>query len=245
MRSPTFLSSILPRLGWIHPRRRLVKMSMHLAIQELFDPNFLDVLLPPRPAPATNNAAAPVPKNLFMDALKSVAHHKLTQNAAPAFSSTLSSTLDAFQSLSSQMAAERIDSVLAEAWEEDPALTLKIIWNTRSIHDGKGDKELFYRCVQTRVRYQFCLTHHPCTHLGLSAGFMSITLARRLPTSPNSLLLSARSSLSALSCHTAIGRTFSTSSLSLPSSNLASILLRSCTSPGVVTAAIAQSVPVR
>jgi hypothetical protein len=115
-------------------------------IRELFDPNFLDVLLPPRPAPVPN-AGTLAPKNAFMDALNSVAHHKLTQNAAPAFSSTLSRTLDAFQSLSSYMAAERIDFVLARAWEEDPALTLKIIWNTRSIHDGKGDKELFYRCV--------------------------------------------------------------------------------------------------
>jgi hypothetical protein len=157
MHSPVLLPSILPRLGWIHPCKRLVKMSMPLAastsqvvtlpyIRELFDPNFLDVLLPPRPAPVPN-VGTPAPKHAFMDALKSVAHHKLTQNAAPAFSSTLSSTLDAFQSLSSQMAAERIDSVLAKAWEEDSALTLKIIWNTLSIHDGKGDKELFYRYV--------------------------------------------------------------------------------------------------
>ena len=115
-------------------------------IRELFDPNFLDALLPPRPAPVPN-VGTPAPKNAFMDVLKSVAHHKLTQNAATAFSSTLSSTLDAFQSLSAQMAAERIESVLAKAWEEDPALTLKIIWNTRSVHDGKGDKELFYRYV--------------------------------------------------------------------------------------------------
>jgi hypothetical protein len=35
--------------------------------------------------------------------------------------------------------------LLAKAWEEDPSLTLRIIWNTRSIHNGKGDKELFYR----------------------------------------------------------------------------------------------------
>ena len=118
-------------------------------LPELFYPNFLDVLLPPRPVLSTghNNVGAPVPtgKNAFMDALKSVAHHKITENGAPAFSSTLSSTLDAFQSLSVHMDARTIDSVLARAWAEDPALTLKIIWNTRSIHDGKGDKELFYK----------------------------------------------------------------------------------------------------
>ena len=117
-------------------------------IPELFYPNFLDVLLPPRPALSTDaDDGAPVPKNTFMDALKSVVHHKLTKNGAPAFSSTLSGTLDAFQSLSVDMNTRTFDGVLARAWAEDPVLTLKIIWNTRSIHDGKGDKELFYRYV--------------------------------------------------------------------------------------------------
>ena len=126
-------------------------------IRELFDPNFLDVLLPHRPAPVTN-VGTPAPKNAFMDALKSVSHHKLTQNGAPAFSSTLSNTLDAFQGLSADMTAARIDALLTKSWAEDPALTLRIIWNTRSIHDGKGDKELFYRYVRPgRARYRvFC-----------------------------------------------------------------------------------------
>jgi hypothetical protein len=123
-------------------------------IPELFHSNFLDVLLPPRLALSSdaNVADAPVvPKSAFMDALKSVAHHKVTENGAPAFSSTLSNTLDAFQSLSVHMDNLTIDGVLARAWADDPALTLKIIWNTRSIHDGKGDKELFYRYVPSLV----------------------------------------------------------------------------------------------
>ena len=62
-----------------------------------------------------------------MDALKSVSHHKLIQNGAPAFSSMLSSTLDALQSLSSHMAAARIDALLTKLWAEDPALTLRVI----------------------------------------------------------------------------------------------------------------------
>lgn len=130
-------------------------------IPELFDPNFLDVLLPQRPASVTN-VVTPVPKNAFMDALKSVSHHKLTQNGAPAFSSTLSSTLDAFQSLSADMMAVRIDRLLAKSWAEDPALTLRVIWNTRSIHHGKGDKELFYRYVcPWSCASPLLLTHHP------------------------------------------------------------------------------------
>ncbi|SRR6266403_3453438 len=162
-------------------------------IPELFDPNFLDVLLPPRPALGTDtNVGAFVSKNAFMDALKSVTQHKFTENGAPAFSSTLSSTLDAFQSLSVHMQTPTIDDVLARAWAEDPALTLKIIWNARSIHDGKGDKELFYRYVR------FSLVHFPIfsqervrLHIGLSAGSMSTIPAQQSATSPNSSLLSA------------------------------------------------------
>lgn len=164
-------------------------------IPELFDPNFLDILLPPRPVlSADANVGAPVPKSAFMDALKSVAHHKITENGAPAYSSTLSSTLDAFQSLSVDMDTLTIDSVLARAWEEDSALTLKIIWNTRSIHDGKGDKELFYRYVQLRpscARFPVCSHDYVRPHLGLLAGSMSNTHARRSATSPNLSLPSA------------------------------------------------------
>lgn len=128
-------------------------------VPELFDPNFLDVLLPPRPAPSADVAiGTTVPRNAFVRALKSVAHHKFTRNGARAFSSTLSSTLDAFQSLSAQMSTAKIASVLSKAWDDDPALTLRIIWNTRSIHDGKGDKELFYRYIRIHsyTSFLFC-----------------------------------------------------------------------------------------
>ncbi|KAI9443399.1 hypothetical protein H4582DRAFT_1190106 [Lactarius indigo] len=126
-------------------------------IPELFDPDFLDVLLPPRSTPDTMDVDAPEPENTFMNALKSVAHRKYTQNSAPAFNSTLSHTLDAFQSLSLHMPRERINAVLSKAWEEDPGLALRIIWNTRSIHDGKGDKELFYKA------FGWLYEHHPRT----------------------------------------------------------------------------------
>ncbi|KAH9002791.1 hypothetical protein EDB86DRAFT_3063296 [Lactarius hatsudake] len=114
-------------------------------IPELFDPDFLDALLPLRP------------RILLCNALKSVAHRKYTQNSAPAFNSTLSHTLDAFQTLSLHMRRESINAVLSKAWEEDPSLALRIIWNTRSIHDGKGDKELFYKA------FGWLYEHHPRT----------------------------------------------------------------------------------
>ncbi|KAH9975635.1 hypothetical protein BJV74DRAFT_967795 [Russula compacta] len=147
-------------------------------VPELFDPNFLDVLLPPRPAPSADAAiGTTVPRNAFVDALKSIAHHKFTRNRAPAFSSTLSSTLDAFQSLSAQMSTATIDSVLSKAWDEDPALTLRIIWSTRSIHDGKGDKELFYRA------FGWLYEHHPRTAIAnLSQLVAPVCVIKSKPT---------------------------------------------------------------
>jgi hypothetical protein len=129
-------------------------------IPELFDPDFLNVLLPPRSTPDAGidmPLDVPQPENAMINALKSVAHRKYTQNASPAFSSTLSSTLDAFHSLSSYMPQEKINIVLSKAWEEDPVIALRIIWNTRSIHDGKSDKELFYNA------FGWLYEHHPRT----------------------------------------------------------------------------------
>ncbi|KAI0260691.1 hypothetical protein BC834DRAFT_973285 [Gloeopeniophorella convolvens] len=125
-------------------------------IPELFDPDFLDLLLPLRPTPDVK-AVTPEPQNAFMDALKSTAHRKFTENGAPAFSSTLSDTLDAFQALSPETPTENIHAMLDRAWKEDPGLTLRLIWNARSIHDGKGDKELFYRA------FGWLYEHHPRT----------------------------------------------------------------------------------
>lgn len=114
-------------------------------IPELFNARFLDVLLPrqhvelSRP-PATTST----PSNKMMDALLSV---KRTENGALAFSSTSSHTLDAFMALRQGIDGPKVDRYLADAWAQDPAITLRIIWHCRSIHDGKAEKELFYRCI--------------------------------------------------------------------------------------------------
>ena len=113
-------------------------------IPELFDPDFLDVLLPPQHSEPRRD---PAPSNKMMDALRSVAHQKRTENDAPAFSSTLSHTLDAYFGIRQGVTGRKVDRYLANAWAVDPALTLRIIWHCRSIHDGKGEKELFYRFV--------------------------------------------------------------------------------------------------
>ncbi|KIJ13346.1 hypothetical protein PAXINDRAFT_13910 [Paxillus involutus ATCC 200175] len=82
--------------------------------------------------------------NAVVDALRSTPHQKLTTNAAPAFDSTLMPTLYAFLGLDTylQVTGRELGFMLGNAWAEDLALALRIIWNARSIHDGKVDKEL-------------------------------------------------------------------------------------------------------
>ncbi|KAH7907623.1 hypothetical protein BJ138DRAFT_1129038 [Hygrophoropsis aurantiaca] len=127
------------------------------AIPELLNPNFLDVLIPPTEKPGPSEVLTAPPRNAMMDALRETAHHTLTENDAPAFSSTLSPTLDAFQGLRPFTKGKEVDRYLEKAWAEDPALTLRIIWCIRSIHDGKSDKVLFYRA------FGWLFKNHPRT----------------------------------------------------------------------------------
>jgi hypothetical protein len=115
-------------------------------IAELYNPNYLDILLPvSRNAKSNSPAPGPTPKNAMIDALKSTAHQTLTENAAMAYSSTLVATLDAFQGLTRYTFSKEVDKYLSSSWSEDQDMTLRIIWNLRSIHDGKGENEVFYR----------------------------------------------------------------------------------------------------
>ncbi|KAF9226942.1 hypothetical protein BS17DRAFT_800848 [Gyrodon lividus] len=126
-------------------------------IPQLFDPNFIDVLLPATQSITVPKVEIPEASNAMIDALRSIAHQKLTTNAAPTSSSTLISTLDAFLGLSTGVSGEVVDRFLENAWAEDPVLTLRIIWYTRSIHDGKAEKELFYRA------FGWLFENHPRT----------------------------------------------------------------------------------
>ncbi|XP_006461405.1 hypothetical protein AGABI2DRAFT_185657 [Agaricus bisporus var. bisporus H97] len=81
-----------------------------------------------------------------------------TQNMAPALFSTGSATLDAFNKLNS-WSFNDVSDYLEKAWKEDPVVTLRLIWNIRSIHDGKSEKELFYRA------FGWLYDNHPRTAL--------------------------------------------------------------------------------
>ncbi|EPS98363.1 hypothetical protein FOMPIDRAFT_41926 [Fomitopsis schrenkii] len=92
-----------------------------------------------------------------MDALKATANRTFTENGAPAYSSTTSPLLDAFQELRPHVHGDNISPLLESAWKQDPELTLRIIWNARSIHDGKGEREVFYQA------FGWLYEHHPRT----------------------------------------------------------------------------------
>jgi hypothetical protein len=117
-------------------------------IAELYDPNFLDILLPPVKEEGVKvdpMEVDPPGKNPMIEALRSTANQTFTENYAPAYNSTGSPTLDAFQGLTKYTFGQSVNDYLNKSWNEDAGLTLRIIWNLRSIHDGKSEKEAFYR----------------------------------------------------------------------------------------------------
>lgn len=119
-------------------------------LPELQDPNFLDRLLPPPavvPSVKPKVDAQPLQGAEFMAALTKVSNRKRTTNDAPGFASTLDPTLDAFDGLSQQTNWNDIKplTTLRRSYERDPVTTVKIIFNLRSIHEGKSEREGFYR----------------------------------------------------------------------------------------------------
>jgi hypothetical protein len=115
-------------------------------IPELFNPNFLDILVPVRTeddVTMTDTSDVQSPTNPLVNAFLEN-NRTFTQNTAQALKSTGSATLDAFNNLG-RWSFKEVNDALEGAWAEDPALALKLIWNFRSIHDGQGENELFYR----------------------------------------------------------------------------------------------------
>jgi hypothetical protein len=85
----------------------------------------------------------------FMDTLLSPlpANRMFTENGGVAYSSTTDPRLDLFVELEKCISVPRLQLLLNRSWAVDPDMTLKIIWNARSIHLGKGEKKCFYRCL--------------------------------------------------------------------------------------------------
>ncbi|KAK5173193.1 uncharacterized protein LTR77_003315 [Saxophila tyrrhenica] len=71
----------------------------------------------------------------------------LTENADMAYKTSGEALVDLFFELEDVISADRLKQVLEHAWADDAEATLKIIWNSRSIHLGKSSRTTFYRAV--------------------------------------------------------------------------------------------------
>lgn len=95
-----------------------------------------------------------------MAALKEEGNKARTWNNAPAFASTLNPVLDAFSTIDGNTPGADVHRLLRESWAESPEKTVRVIWNLRSIHDGKGSKMNFYRA------FGWLYSNHPKTAIG-------------------------------------------------------------------------------
>lgn len=82
-----------------------------------------------------------------------------TENFDIAYRSTTDPLLDLFTELEDVVSGPRLRELLEGAWKADAEMTLKIIFNARSIHLGKASRHTFYRCAGWLAKY------HPQTLL--------------------------------------------------------------------------------
>jgi hypothetical protein len=82
-----------------------------------------------------------------------------TENADLTNSSSRNPLVDLFYDLSEHCTAGELKDTLQNAWKEDPLLTLKIIFNARSIHLGKSSRSAAYGALAWLANY------HPTTFL--------------------------------------------------------------------------------
>jgi hypothetical protein len=152
-------------------------------LPELHDPLYLDKLLPARPAaPSVEKSTGAEPAKqgaAFMAALNEVDNRQHTQNLAHAFASTLSPTVDAFNGLSQATNREDFEPLLRKSWEADALLTVKIIFNLRSIHEGKSEREGFYRA------WGWLYRNHPRTAIANLSALVEPLIERKLTSKKN------------------------------------------------------------
>ncbi|KAI8642378.1 hypothetical protein BD408DRAFT_416687 [Parasitella parasitica] len=94
----------------------------------------------------------------FMEAFDEVANQKRTTNGALTNASSRDDLLDLCYGLDS-VTPESRHEMLKAAWDQDPVMTLHIIFYTRSIHRGKSLGKAFFNA------YSWLLLDHPRTAL--------------------------------------------------------------------------------
>lgn len=71
----------------------------------------------------------------------------LTENNDLAYQSTTDDLVDLMAELEDVITGPRLKDLLTSAWRADPLMTLKLIFNARSIHLGKSSRKAFYMCA--------------------------------------------------------------------------------------------------
>ena len=133
---------------------------------------------PPGPGLATTRvAAASTPSHPFIQAM-AAAPNTLTEKGGHAYRETVSPLVDLFFDMVPGLKTQRLNQLLANAWAVDPSRraflsssgrvwltrsTMQIIIHARSIHEGKGMEDMFYRCMA------WVWAHHPRTMLAKCA----------------------------------------------------------------------------
>lgn len=80
-----------------------------------------------------------------------------TENNDVAFATSSDPLVDLFYELEGSVDGVRLQQLLEDSWRQDPLATLKVIFNARSIHLGKSERKVFYRCAG------WLYQHHPQT----------------------------------------------------------------------------------
>nr|KIR49849.1 hypothetical protein I312_00941 [Cryptococcus bacillisporus CA1280] len=122
--------------------------SAFLGLLNLPPDQAIDQLIPTQSQSAfTQSAEVPgTSSHPFIEALKNIPD-TLTEKGALAHKTTDSPLVDLFFDLAPGIESDRLYKLLEAAWTEDSLATFKIIFHSRSIHEGKGFKDGFYRAM--------------------------------------------------------------------------------------------------
>jgi hypothetical protein len=81
----------------------------------------------------------------------------LTENFGVTHATTEYAPLDLFHTFTSPIKPEDAEALLVKSWDVNPLETLKLIWNVRSVGEGKGEAQTFFRGLG------FLRERHPMT----------------------------------------------------------------------------------
>ncbi|KAH7563262.1 hypothetical protein BM1_00309 [Bipolaris maydis] len=107
-------------------------------------------------------------------------NQNLTENGDITNISSKDVLVDLFYDLGQATGPERLKTLLKDAWNEDPLLTLKIIFNARSIHLGKSSRLTTYTALGWLVE------NHPLTFLANLKWLVRPVIAKKAEPKPES-----------------------------------------------------------